>query len=555
MDAKIKELYELWLNKVSDQALKEELESIRSDEKAIENKFFKQLQFGTGGLRGEIGAGTNCLNIYTIGKATQGVADYVRSTGGKAVAISYDSRINSDVFARRAACVLAENGLHVYIVRELMPTPFLSFATRHYGADAGIMITASHNPAKYNGYKVYGSDGCQITDEAAARITAFIAPVDCFAVKAGDFQRYVADGAIEYIGEETEEAYLRAVEEQSVCSAEGLKVTYTPLNGTGYRIVPKMLARLGLRDVNIVKEQGMPDGHFPTCPYPNPEKPAAMALGLQYAEAAGSDILLATDPDADRAGIAVRTAEGYKLMTGNEVGALLTDFLLARRRENGTLPSDAVVIKTIVTTRLGEKIAHTYGASVINVLTGFKYIGEQIGKLEREGRAKSFILGFEESYGYLAGSYVRDKDAVVAAMLIVEMASYYKKQGKTLADRMQELYAQYGTYSHKLLTFEFAGASGAKKMQQLLQDLRDHRPAEIAGRKVEHFVDYLTQTQWDLPRSNVLQYDLEGGSQVIVRPSGTEPQIKIYLTAAKTPEENAAELSALEAAMRALLSE
>ena len=554
MDKEILQRYETWLEKAEDGALKEELERIRADEKAIENKFYKELQFGTGGLRGEIGAGTNCLNIYTIGKATQGVADYVKSMGGKAVAVSYDSRINSDVFARRAASVLAGNGIRVYLVKELMPTPFLSFATRWFHADAGIMITASHNPAKYNGYKVYGSDGCQITDEAAAKITRFIEPVDCFAVKAGDFDRYVSEGKIEYIKEEVEEAYLEAVQKQSVWKAEGLKITYTPLNGTGYRIVPKMLSRMGLKEVNIVKEQGKPDGHFPTCAYPNPEKPAAMALGLEYAREAGSDILLATDPDADRVGIAVRTSDGYKLMSGNEVGALLEDFLLARRQENGTLPADAVVIKTIVTTGLGEKIAAKYGARVINVLTGFKYIGEQIGKLEKAGKAESFILGFEESYGYLAGSYVRDKDAVVAVMLIAEMASYYKERGKTLAERMEELYAEYGTYAHKLLTFEYAGASGAKKMQELLKELRQEQPKEIAGLKVEGYVDYLSQTQRELPKANVMQYDLEGGAQAIVRPSGTEPQIKVYLTAAKTPAENARELMELESAMKKLLS-
>ena len=533
-----KKVYQDWLKYTEDQALRVELEKILGDEKAIENKFYKELQFGTGGLRGEIGVGTNNLNIYTIGKATKGVAEYVKNHGGKIATVSYDSRINSDVFARRTACVLAENGLKVYIVKELMPTPFLSFATRYYGAEVGIMITASHNPAKYNGYKVYGSDGCQITDIAAAEITKYISKVDCFSVKTQNFDNYLLEKKIEYITEETEEAYLRAVETQSVCSAEGLKVTYTPLNGTGYRIIPKMLSRIGVKNLNIVTEQAKPDGNFPTCSYPNPEKPAAMQLGIQYAEKADSDILLATDPDADRVGIAVKTEDGYKLMNGNEVGVLLLDFLLTLKKENNTLPENAVVVKTIVTTKLAEKVAAKYGVKLINVLTGFKYIGEQIGRLEKLGRERDFVLGFEESYGYLAGSYVRDKDAVVAVMLIAEMALYYKKAGKTLWQRMTEIYSEYGTYTHKLLNFEFEGASGAREMQALLKQLRENTPTNIAGKKVMGYIDYLTQTEYDLPKANVMQFDLEDDAQIIVRPSGTEPQIKVYLTVAQNKEEN-----------------
>lgn len=553
MKEEILRTYKIWQDKTEDDTLQEELKKIAGDEKAIENKFYKELQFGTGGLRGEIGVGTNCLNIYTIGKATQGVADYVKSTGGKTAVISYDSRINSKVFARRTACVFAENKIKVFIVRELMPTPFLSFATRYLKANVGIMITASHNPAKYNGYKVYGSDGCQITDRAAAEITGYIAKVDCFSVKAKEFEDYVSEGRIEYIGDDAEEAYLQAVERQSLGKAEGLRITYTPLNGTGYRIVPKMLRRVGIDDVNIVKEQGLPDGNFPTCPYPNPEKPAAMKLGMEYCKAANSDLLLATDPDADRVGIAVKTENGYELMSGNEVGVLLIDFLLFLRKKAGTLPENAVVIKTIVTTKLAEKIAKKYRVTLINVLTGFKYIGEQIGKLEKNSREGDFIFGFEESYGYLCGSYVRDKDAVVAAMLIAEMASYYKKQGKTLSQRMKELYEEFGTYSHKLLTFEFSGAEGAQKIQQLLKKLREDPPEEFAGKKVENAIDYLTQEKYDLPRSDVLQYDLEDGAQVIIRPSGTEPQIKVYLTVAQTPEENKKNLALLENKIREIL--
>ena len=553
MKEEILRTYKIWLDKAEDDTLQEELKKIAGDEKAIENKFYKELQFGTGGLRGEIGVGTNCLNIYTIEKATQGVADYVKSTGGKTAVISYDSRINSKVFARRTACVFAENKIKVFIVRELMPTPFLSFATRYLKADVGIMITASHNPAKYNGYKVYGSDGCQITDRAAAEITKYIAKVDCFSVKAKEFEDYVSESRIEYIGDDAEEAYLQAVERQRLGKAEGLRITYTPLNGTGYRIVPKMLRRVGIDDVNIVKEQGLPDGNFPTCPYPNPEKPAAMKLGMEYCKAANSDLLLATDPDADRVGIAVKTENGYELMSGNEVGVLLMDFLLFLRKKEGTLPENAVVIKTIVTTKLAEKIAKKYRVTLINVLTGFKYIGEQIGKLEKNSREGDFIFGFEESYGYLCGSYVRDKDAVVAAMLIAEMASYYKKQGKTLSQRMKELYEEFGTYSHKLLTFEFSGAEGAQKIQQLLKKLREDPPEEFAGKKVENAIDYLTQEKYDLPRSDVLQYDLEDGAQVIIRPSGTEPQIKVYLTVAQTPEENKKNLVLLENKIREIL--
>ena len=547
------EEYRRWQHKAEDPEMQRQLKEISLDEKSIENKFYRELQFGTGGLRGEIGVGTNCLNIYTIGKATQGVADYLKSIDGKTAVISYDSRINSDVFAQRTACVLAENGINVFIVRELMPTPFLSFATRYFKADVGIVITASHNPAKYNGYKVYGKDGCQITDEAASVITSFISRVDCFDVKTSPYSAYVLKGLIRPIGDEVEEAYLAAVEKQSVGNAEGLRITYTPLNGTGYRILPKMLVRLGA-SVTLVGEQAAPDGNFPTCPYPNPEKPAAMQLGLSYAKEAGSDLLLATDPDADRVGIAVRTEDGYKLMSGNEVGVLLMDFLLSLRKKEGTLPQNAVVVKTIVTTKLAGKVAKKYGVNLINVLTGFKYIGEQIGRLEKQSRESDFILGFEESYGYLSGTYVRDKDAVVASMLIAEMAAYYKKQGKTLMQRMQELYAEYGTYTHKLLSFEFSGAEGAKKMQTVLKGLRETLPSEFAGLRVESCIDYLTQKEYDLPKSNVLQFDLEKDAQVIIRPSGTEPQIKVYLTVAQTPEENGKQLICLENAMRELLS-
>ena len=549
-----KDVYKEWTEKVRDGALRAELASVAGDEKEIENRFYRELQFGTGGLRGIVGAGTNCMNIYTVGKATQGVADYVKGSGGDTAVISYDSRIGSDVFARCAACVFAANGIRVHLVRELMPTPFLSFAVRYFHAAVGVMITASHNPAKYNGYKVYGGDGCQITDHAAAAITDSIGRVDCFSVDPEPFERYVERGMIAFIGEEVEEAFLRAVSERSVCAEDGLRVVYTPLNGTGYRIVPKMLARIGVQDVRLVREQATPDGNFPTCPYPNPEKPEAMALGLQYAAEAEADLLLATDPDADRVGIAVRDGAEYRLMSGNEVGVLLMDFLLSVRKAEGTLPKVPVVIKTIVTTRLAERVAQAYGVTLVNVLTGFKYIGEQIGKLERAGRAQDFVLGFEESYGYLAGSYVRDKDAVGACMLIAEMASCYKKQGKTLAQRMREIYAQYGTYAHKLLTYSFPGAEGAERMRRLLAAVRKESPRQLAELPVLQTTDYLTQTDFDLPKSDVLQYDLAGGAQVILRPSGTEPLIKVYLTVSGDPAENAAKLTALEEAVRGMLA-
>ena len=545
-------VYNTWCKKVKDTALKKELQEIADQPKTIENKFFRDLQFGTGGLRGEIGVGSNCLNIYTIGRATQGLADYLRNTGGKTVAISYDSRINSELFAKHAACVLAENKIKVYLVKELMPTPFLSFATRYYRADAGIMITASHNPSKYNGYKVYGADGCQITDAAAKKITECIEKIDCFAVRAASFENSLEQNMIAYMDDAVEEAFLSAVSKQSVFPPQNLILTYSPLNGTGYRIIPKLLKRLGVKTIHLVKEQAYPDGHFPTCSYPNPEKPAAMQLGLKYAKETDSDLLLATDPDADRVGIAVKAKDGYRLMTGNEVGILLMDFLLSLRLQNGTLPKNAVVIKTIVTSKLAEKVAKKYNVTLINVLTGFKYIGEQITRLENNARADDFILGFEESYGYLSGSYVRDKDAVVASMLIVEMASYYKTKGLTLLDRMEQLYKEYGTYSHKLLNFEFAGADGAKKMADLLAGIRQNLPSAFAGKKVTNVIDYLTQTDFDLPKSNVLQFDLEDDAQVIIRPSGTEPQIKVYLTAAQTQEQNAVFFENVEAELKKL---
>lgn len=534
----IKEKFELWQKSVTDAEVKAQLAKMSGDDKAIENAFYKDMEFGTAGLRGELGAGTNCLNIYTIRKVTQGIADCMKKYGQKVATISYDSRINSDVFAREVARVFAANGIKAYLTKELMPTPFLSFITRRFKADVGVMITASHNPAKYNGYKVYGSDGCQLTDARATEMIGYIDAVDPFAVKPAELEKNVKSGLIEWVGDDVAEEYLAEVKKRSVGSASGLKVAYSPLNGTGYKLVPEILKRSGVEKLDIVKEQGYPDGNFTTCSYPNPEKAAALELGLKLAKAENSDILIATDPDADRMGIAIKTASGYRLMTGNEVGVLLTDYVFSARKAAGTLPKNPVLVKTIVTTALAPKVAAEYGAEVHNVLTGFKYIGDVIGKLEAKGEQDRFVLGFEESYGYLSGSYVRDKDAVVASMLVAEMTAFYKKNGKTLENRINEIYDKYGYYEHKLKSYEYAGAEGNAKMKQLLSSLRGNLPAQIGGIKVTEVTDYLTQTRFDLPKSNVLSFMLENGCSVIVRPSGTEPLIKVYFTASKTLEEN-----------------
>ncbi len=548
------EKYGLWREKVTDGKISEQLSAMENDEKAKENAFYKDLEFGTGGLRGEIGAGTNCLNVYTIAKVTQGVADCMKSHGYKTAAIAYDSRINSDLFARRAAEVFASNGIKTYITRELMPTPFLSFLTREKKADIGVMITASHNPAKYNGYKVYGSDGCQLTDAAANEMTGFIEKVNPFEVITDAFENYSANGIIETVDDGVEEKYLSCVESRSLMRADGIKIAYTPLNGTGYRLVPEMLKRVGVAEIFPVPPQDKPDGNFTTCTYPNPEKAEALELGLCVAKECGADLLIATDPDADRMGIAVKNGDDYALMTGNEVGVLLTDFLFSVRKENGTLPEKPVLVKTIVSTALAEKVAAKYDAEVFDVLTGFKYIGDVIAKLEKRGEEDRFVLGYEESYGYLSGTYVRDKDAVVASMLTAEMAAYYKKQGKTLVDRIREIYAEYGTYEHKLVSKEYPGAEGNARMKELLANLRENLPDTLSGSKVVKTVDYLTQTEFDLPKSNVLLFRAQDGTQLIVRPSGTEPLIKFYLTACKTPEENKVILQNLQELINTLFA-
>ena len=549
-------LYALWLEKTAnDPDLHAELLSIEGKEDEILDRFYRSLEFGTAGLRGVIGAGTNRMNVYTVNQATQGLASYLRDEfQNPSVAIAYDSRICSDVFARSAAGVLAANGVHVYIYPELVPTPMLSFAVRELGCSSGIIITASHNPAKYNGYKCYDPNGYQMTDEAAARTFDYIGKTDMFTgVKTMPFDQGIENGMIEYIGKDVcEKFYTQVLRQQinpGVCAEAGLRLVYTPLNGTGNKPVREILRRIGQADVSVVPEQEYPDGNFPTCPFPNPEIREAFNCALTLAAQNGADLLLATDPDCDRVGIAVLDEGEYKLLTGNEVGVLLTEYILSCRQKNGTLPKDPVVVKSFVTTELVTKVAAKYGGETRSLLTGFKYIGECITQLEEKGEADRFVVGMEESYGYLAGTHARDKDAVVASMLITEMAAYYKTQGKSLVQKMQELYGEYGMYRNTLLNFGFEGASGMEKMRQLMQDLRADAPTEIAGLPVLAVSDYQSRettdtasgevTPIDLPRSNVLRYALPGGSGVIVRPSGTEPKIKIYITAVAADAEQA----------------
>lgn len=532
------EKYEEWLKKVTDEDVKRGLAAMADDPERIENCFYKDLEFGTGGLRGELGAGSNCLNIYTIRRVTQGIADSMKHYGQKVACVSCDSRNYSELFKETVAEVFAKNGIKTYITKELMPTPFLSYITRNYQADIGVMITASHNPAKYNGYKVYGSDGCQLTDNAANELIGYIENVDPFEVSTGSLDEYIAAGLVNYVDDAVIEKYLETVFGQHIDMADGLDVTYSALNGTGYKLVPEMLRRMNVKTLSLVDEQCHPDGNFPTCSYPNPEKPEALALGIETAKKNRSDILIATDPDADRVGTAVLHGGEYVLLTGNEVGVLLTDYLLSMKKANNTLPPRPVIVKTIVTTDLVRKVAAEYDAEIFDVLTGFKYIGDVIGKLERKGEENRYVLGFEESYGYLSGTYVRDKDAVNASMLVAEMTAYYKKKNMTLVDRLNEIYDRFGYYEHKLISFDFLGADGQAKLSRLLAQLRADLPRELAGRKVVKVIDYLTQTEADLPKSNVLSFTADDGTKLIIRPSGTEPIIKMYLTATKSKHEN-----------------
>ena len=533
----VMELYELWLEKCSDSTLKSELEAINGKDDEILDRFYKKMEFGTAGLRGVLGAGTNRMNIYTVNQATQGIADYLNATfENPSVAIAYDSRINSKVFAKETAAVFAANGVKAFLYPALVPTPMLSFAVRELGCSSGVIITASHNPSQYNGYKCYDPEGYQMTDEAAALAYEYIQKVDMFEdVKKMDFDEGKAQGLIVMIDQSIYDEFFRLVHSKIInaetAKSSGLKVIYTPLNGTGNKPVRRALKLLGIEDVLVVPEQELPDGNFPTCPYPNPEIRQAFECALKMAETEKADLLLATDPDCDRMGIAVRDGDEYKLMTGNEVGALFTEYVLSQHKEKGTMPADPVVIKSFVTTSLVDRIAENYGAKTANLLTGFKYIGEYITNLEREGKEDNFIIGMEESYGYLLGIHARDKDAVVASQLVVEMAAYYKAQGKTLIDVMNDIYSKYGIYLNRVDSFEFEGAAGMQKMAEIMDMLRNDAPTEVAGLKVLSTVDYKDTEKTGLPSSNVLAWSLENGNKLVARPSGTEPKLKFYFTA------------------------
>ena len=540
--------YKRWVELVNEKDLSEELKKM--DETGIEDAFYRNLSFGTGGLRGTIGAGTNRMNIYTVAKATQGLADYLVRTYGQqaSVSIGYDSRLKSDLFAHTAASVFAANGVAVYLWPRLNPVPTVSFATRYLHTSAGVMITASHNPSKYNGYKVYGADGCQITTEAAAEILADIEKLDIFSdVKKADFEGAVKSGKIQYISDDVLTAFIEEVKGQSVLFGEEVNkdvaIVYSPLNGTGYIPVTRTLQEMGYTNITLVEEQCLPDGNFPTCPYPNPEIKEAMALGMEYAVKHNADLLLATDPDCDRVGIAVKDKnEEYVLLSGNETGMLLLDYICSQRMKHNKMPVDPVMIKTIVTMDMGEQIANNYGVRTINVLTGFKFIGEQIGLLEKQGKEDSYIFGFEESYGYLSGSYVRDKDAVNGAYLICEMFSYYATHGISLLDKLNELFEKYGYCLNTLHSYEFDGSAGFAKMQEIMKTFHSEvgeglKIESFAGKKIHTVLDYSKGLD-GLPKSDVLKYLLDGNCSVVVRPSGTEPKLKTYISvSAKTRDE------------------
>ena len=555
------ELYDLWLEKaVADPDLKEELLSIKGNDDEILDRFYRELEFGTAGLRGVIGAGTNRMNYYTVGRATQGLADFLNKHFDKpTIAIGYDSRIKSEYFSVEAAKTLAANGIKVYLYKELEPTPCLSFAIRHFKTSSGIILTASHNPAKYNGYKCYNENGYQMTDEEAEETYGFIQKVDYFdGIKTMDFDEAVEKGLIEYMGQDVIDLFLDEVIKQCVnpgiCEKADLNVIYTPLNGTGNKPVRKILDRIGVKKVTVVPQQENPDGNFPTCPFPNPEIKQAFECALELAKSVKPDLLLATDPDCDRVGIAVNDGKGeYQLMSGNEVGAMLLNYLLSQKKEQGKLSENSIAVKSFVSTDLAEVIAKKYNCTFKNLLTGFKYIGELITQLEKDGKADNFVMGFEESYGYLAGTHARDKDAVVASMLICEMAAYYKTKGKTLIDVMNELYDEFGYYCNTVQSYTFEGASGMQKMADIMDGLRVNVPVQFAGYKVTKIDDYKTsistavdtkeESKITLPKSNVLAYTLTDGNKVIVRPSGTEPKIKAYITAIGTSEDNAKEIA------------
>ncbi|MCD7886926.1 MAG: phospho-sugar mutase [Clostridiales bacterium] len=545
--------YARWVSRCESAPLKDpdvtaELAAMAGDDAKIEDAFYRDLAFGTGGLRGVIGAGTNRMNVYTVAKASQGLADYVKNrfpAERQHIAVSYDSRIKSDLFSQVAAGVFAANGIRVSIYRELMPTPCLSYAVRALGCAAGIMVTASHNPSKYNGYKVYGADGCQITTEAAAEILAEIEKLDVFDdTKTMDFAQGMAQGLISYIPDEIYTAFVEEVKNQSVLYGDAVdknvSIVYSPLNGTGLKPVLRTLKESGYTNITVVSEQEQPDGSFPTCPYPNPEIKEAMALGMEYAARCNADLLLATDPDCDRVGIAVKNGAGeYVLLSGNETGMLLLDFICAQRTKHGKMPDDPVVVKTIVTIDMAQRIAAKYGVRTVNVLTGFKFIGEQIGLLERQGKVDSYLFGFEENYGYLSGGYVRDKDAVDGAFLICEMFAYYKTRGVSLLDKLNELYQEFGCCLNTLYSFTFEGSAGFEKMQSIMAKFHEG-VEEIGPKKVLTTLDYSKGLD-GLPKSDVLKFLLADNCSVVVRPSGTEPKLKAYLSISAADQAAAAE--------------
>lgn len=549
--------YELWLkNAVGDKELTEELLAIKGQEEEIADRFYCELKFGTAGLRGVLGAGTNRMNIYTVGKATQGLADFLNDNyDAPSVAIAYDSRIKSDLFAREAASILAANNVKVFLFKELVPTPVLSYAIRYFKTSSGIIITASHNPSKYNGFKCYNPNGFQMTDDEADKTYDCISKIDCFKdIKKYDFEQGIAAGMIEYIGDDVLESFLDCVQSQCVnpdaCANAELEVIYTPLNGTGNKPVRKILDRIGIKKVHIVPEQEYPDGKFPTCPYPNPEIEQAFEYALKMTAQTPADLLLATDPDCDRVGIAVPDRDGrYRLMSGNEVGVMLLNYLLSQRSEKGTMPENPIAVKTIVSTDLTAAVAKKYNCELKDLLTGFKYIGEVVTELEEKGQSDRFILGFEESYGYLCGTHARDKDAVVASMLICEMASFYKLRGKSLLEVMEDIYNEFGMYLNVVESFTFEGESGMEKMREIMDTLRRTPPLHFGGEQVLSFADYEIGERRDLvtgqietislPKSNVLSFKMNNSNGVIVRPSGTEPKIKAYITATGSSREEA----------------
>jgi len=532
------EEYQRWLAAdLQDADLSPELRKIQGNDEEITHRFAVSLQFGTAGLRGVLGAGTNRMNIYVVAQATQGLANWVKTQGGtQTVAISFDTRLKSDVFSKTAAGVLAANGIKVRIYDAAMPVPALSFATRYYNCNAGIMVTASHNPAKYNGYKAYGPDGCQMPDQAADVVYNEIQKIDVLnGAQQISFAQGVEDGLIRFVGDDCKKAFYEAIESCQVrpglAATSGLKLVYSPLNGSGLVPVTQVLKDIGITDITIVPEQEYPNGYFTTCSYPNPEIYAALESGLKLAKECDADLMLATDPDADRVGIAMKCPDGtYELVTGNEMGALLLDYICAGRIEKGTMPKDPVAVMSLVSTPLAKAIAKHYNVELRSVLTGFKWIGDQILNLEKNHQEDRFIFGFEESYGYLAGSYVRDKDAVVASMLICEMAAYYRANGSSIKQRLEEIYSQYGRYFNKTDSFEFPGLSGMDKMAGIMAQLRKEPLTAIGAHKIAKAVDFKKSEETGLPPANVLLYELENGATVIIRPSGTEPKIKAYFT-------------------------